>query len=71
MIFEEYWAEVEKLKLLPKMVIQQLPSALSQETKKRLIRERPKEIAELINTAISEINRGSIESIGSLVQKRI
>lgn len=71
MIFEEYWSEVAKLKLLPQMAIQQLPSSLLEETKKRLMRKRPEETAELLNAAIDEINRGSIESIDSLVRKKL
>lgn len=71
MTFEEYWAEVEKLKVLPGMAIQQLPSSLSTETKKRLMRKRPEETVELLNMSIEEINRGSVESIDSLVRKRL
>ena len=71
MTFEDYWAEVEKLKVLPGMAIQQLPSSLSYETKKRLIKKQPEELAGLLNTAIEEINKGFIESIDSLVRKRL
>lgn len=35
MTFEDYWAEVEQLKVLPGMAIKQLPSSLSIETKKK------------------------------------
>ena len=63
MSFEEYWKEVEKLRTLPLMAIQQLPLSLSTETKKRLIKKRPEETAELLNSAIEEVNQGSVESI--------
>ena len=71
MTFEEYWVEVEKLKALPQMAIQMLPSSLSTTTKKRLMRKRPEETAEMLNTAIEEVNRGSVESIDRLVRKRL
>lgn len=71
MSFEEYWVEVEKLKALPGMAIQQLPSSLSLETKKILMRQKPKEAVKLIKAAIDEVNRGSVESIDSLVRRRL
>ena len=71
MTFEEYWSEVERLKILPRMAIVQLPTSLSDYTKKRLLKLRPEETAKLINTAISEIDHGSVESIDSLVRKRL
>ena len=71
MTFEEYWAEVGKLKALPSMAIDKIPSSLSTATKKRLMKEQPEETARLLNKAIEEINRGSVESIDSLVKKRL
>lgn len=71
MTFEEYWTEVEKLKVLPATAIQQLPSSLSENTKKKLMKRLPDETVRLITTAIEEINRGSIESIDSLVRRRL
>ena len=71
MTFEEYWAEVEKLKVLPVMAIQQLPSSLSPETKKRLMKKRPEEAVEILIASISEIDHGSVESIDNLVKRRL
>lgn len=71
MTFEDYWTEVEKLKALPKMAIQQIPSSLSARTKKRLMRKQPEETAAILNIAIEEINRGSVESIDDLVKTRL
>ncbi len=71
MSFEEYWSEVEKLKVLPHMAIVQLPASLSVYTKKRLMKKRPEETAGIMRAAIEEINKGSIESIDSLVRKRL
>ena len=71
MTFEEYWAKVEKLKVLPGMAIKQLPSSLSIETKKRLMKKKAEETAEILRVAIEEVNHGSVESIDSLVQRRL
>lgn len=71
MTFEEYWAEVEKLKALPKMTIQQLPSSLSTGTKKRLMKKQPIETVELLYAVIDKVNLGAVESIDSLVRKRL
>lgn len=71
MTFEEYWGEVEKLKVLPNTAIRQLPSSLSAETKRRLMRKRPEETAEMLRAAIEEINKGSVESIDSLVRSKL
>lgn len=69
--FSKYWAEVEKKHALPEMAIKQLPSSLSLETKKRLMMLRPEETVEILEAAIDQVNRGSAESIDSLVRKRL
>lgn len=69
--FKEYWCEVEKLKVLPHMAIVQLLTSFSDYTKKRLMKLRPEESVRLLNTAIEEVNRGSVESIDALVRKRL
>lgn len=71
MTFEEYWGEVERLKILPRMAIVQLPTSLSDYTKKRLMRRSPEETAEMLMAAISEIDHGSVESIDSLVRRKL
>lgn len=71
MTFEEYWAEVGKLNALPEMAIKQIPLSLSSDTKKRLLQRQPEETANLLNTAIDEINSGSVESIDGLVRKKL
>lgn len=69
--FSEYWAEVAKLKVLPEMAIKQLPASLSAEVKQRLMSLKPEETVKMLNTAINLVNRGSVESIDSLVRKRL
>lgn len=71
MTFEDYWFEVEKLKVLPSMAIDQIHTSLSATTKKKLMKLKPEETVGLLNTAIEEVNRGSVESIDSLVKKRL
>ena len=71
MTFEEYWAEVEKLKVLPHMAIVQLPASLSDYTKKSLMKKQPEETAGILSAAIDENDHGSVESIDCLVRKRL
>jgi len=71
MTFEEYRTEVEKLKALSNTDIKQLPSSLSVETKKRLMKKQPEETVELLSAAIDQINHGSVESIDSLMRKKL
>ena len=71
MIFEDYWLEVEQLKVLPSMAIDQTPISLSAATKKKLMKRKPEETARMIHTAIEEVNHGSVESIDSLLKKRL
>ena len=71
MTFEEYWREVDMTHLLPAMAIDQIPSSLSNSTKKRLMKRNPEETATMLREAIEKINRGSVESIDSLVRKKL
>ena len=71
MSFEELWNQVEKLKVLPSTAILQIPKVLSEDTKEMLGRRSPQEVADLIRSAVSEIDRGSIETLDRLVRKRL
>lgn len=71
MTFEDYWEEIGKLKVLPGMAIKQIPSSLSTETKKRLMKKEPIETVEILKRAIEQINHGSVENIESLVRKQL
>ena len=71
MTFEEYWAEVENLMVLPTTAVRQLPSSLSVDTKKRLMKKQPEKTVEILRLAIDQINRGSVESIDRLIKKRL
>lgn len=69
MTFEEYWLEVEKLKVLPNTAIKQLPSVLSGKTKSELMRRTAEDAVEILKKAIETIDRGSVESIDNLVTR--
>jgi hypothetical protein len=71
MTFDELWVEVEKLHILPEAAIEQVPQILSNETKKRLSRKSPEEVGRIIKEAIDEINRGSVETVDALTQKKL
>ena len=71
MTFDELWVEVEKLHILPEAAIEQVPQILWNETKKRLSRKTPEEVGRILKEAIDEINRGSIETVEALTQKKL
>ena len=71
MTFEELWEKVDQLGILPGTAIDQIPLALSESTKRRLLRKTPEEIAAIIRSAVSEIDQGSIDTVDVLVRKRL
>jgi hypothetical protein len=71
MTFDELWDEIGKLHILPEAAIEQVPKILSNETKKRLSRKSPEEVGRIIKEAIDEINRGSVETVDALTQKKL
>ena len=71
MQFDELWEEVIALKGLPEAAHLDLPSALSNETKRRICAKTPEEAVEIFADVISEINQGSVETIDNLVNKRL
>jgi hypothetical protein len=71
MTFEEYWRKVEKTNTLPNTAIHQIPMALSEEGKRNLMRCTPEEAALLLQDAINQINSGSVESIESILGRKL
>ena len=71
MTFDELWAEIGKLHRLPETAIEQVPKILSNETKKRLCRKSLEEVVRILKEAIDEINRGSVETVDALTQKKL
>ena len=68
MTFEEVWGQVQGLPDTAKM---QVPSILSVETKRRLTRKCPEEVAVIVAVAIEEVNHGSIAPLDELIKKRL
>lgn len=71
MNFEQLLDEACKSAQLPEMARIQLPSALSEQTKKRVMRLSPEELGRIIGSAIETVNKGSVESIDVLVRKKL
>ena len=69
--FEEFWTEIEKTKSLPNTAVQQIPNALSDKIKSRLLKYSAVEAVKILLEVIEEINNGSIESIDTLLRKRL
>ena len=68
MTFDELWSQVSGL---PDTAIQQVPQALSIDTKKRLAEFSPEQIRDIISEAIDNVNHGSIQALDFLVKKRL
>ena len=68
MTFEEMWSKVQGL---PDTAMVQVPGALKEETKKRLCRRSPEEVAVIVVAAIEEVNSGSIAPLDVLINKRL
>ncbi len=71
MSFEELLDQACKSAELPNTARKQLPSALSEKTKKRAMKLSPEEFGQILATAIEMVNHGSVESIDALVRKQI
>ena len=68
MTFDEVWKQV---KGLSDVIMVQVPSVLSESTKKRLCKRRPEEIKVIVDQAIEEVNHGSIEPLDTLIKRRL
>ena len=71
MTFEELLTEACNFAGLPNMALLLLPSALSESTKKNVMKLSPEELGKALKAATDEIDHGSIESVDSLVRKLI
>lgn len=68
MTFEELWTKVQGL---PDTAMMQVPGVLSAETKRRLAKNTPEKVAQIVRQAIEEVNHGSIEPLDTLIKKRL
>jgi len=71
MTFDELLDQACTAAHLPDMAKMQLPSALSERTKKRVMKLSPEEFGDILSRAINKVNRGSIESIDALVREQV
>ena len=71
MTFEELVDQACKSAHLPEMARDQLPSALSYETKEMLLKLLAEEVGIVISLAIDAVNHGSIKPIDKLVRERL
>ena len=63
--------EIGKLNILSASAVDLLPEDLSARTKKKLLKHSPEEAAQILAEAIEEIEHGSIESMDTLVYRKI
>ena len=68
MTFEEVWAKVEGL---PETAKLQVPGILKDKTKLKLSRRSSDEIKRIVEAAIDEVNRGSVDPLDMLIRKRL
>lgn len=69
MTFDELLGEACDSAHLPEMARLLLPSTLSEETKRMVLKLTPEEFGQVLATTIDTVNRGAVESIDSLVRK--
>ena len=60
-----------KIQGLPDTAMVQVPGILKEETKKKLSRKSPEEVAAIVTVAIEEVNHGSVLSLDELIKKRL
>ena len=71
MTFEELLNNACKTAHLPEMARIQLPSALSDETKKMVMKLSPEELGHVVSDAIDKINHGSVDPIDKLIRNSL
>lgn len=71
MTFDELLDQACKSAHLPEMARIQLPSSLSEKTKRNVMRLSPEELGQILANAIDTVNHGSIESIDALMNRAL
>jgi hypothetical protein len=71
MSFDELMDVTCESAALPNMARILLPSTLSGETKKAVMRLKPEEVGRMLKDAIDQIDNGSVESVDVLVRKAL
>lgn len=71
MTFDELMDAACDSAALPNMARSLLPSTLSGETKKAVMKLKPEELGIILKDAIDQIDSGSVESVDVLVRKAL
>ena len=71
MTFEELLDQACKSARLPEMARILLPSTLTEETKKLVLKLEPEAFGAILKAAIDQINQGSVETVDALVRKAL
>lgn len=71
MVFEELWEQIEELHILPNQAISQVPLVLSEDTKIRLEKLKTRDVVDIVQLAIEEVNNGSIKPLDKLIRERL
>ena len=71
MTFDELMDAACESATLPNMARILLPSTLSGETKKTVMKLKPEELGIILKDAIDQIDSGSVESVDTLVRKAL
>ncbi len=71
MSFEELLDQACKSACLPEMARLLLPSTLSEETKKLVLKLEPEEFGVILKAAIDQIDHGSVETVDALIKKSL
>jgi hypothetical protein len=71
MTFDDLWDEIKKQKALPNTAIFQIPSIISDDTKKKLEEIGTEDSIRIIREALNEIDHGSIQTVDTLVRERL
>ena len=69
MSFEDLLDQACKSARFPEMARILLPSTLSKETKKLVLKLEPEAFGAILKAAIDQINQGSVENVDALVRK--
>lgn len=68
MTFDDMWKQVRDL---PDTAMVQVPDTLKEDTKRKLSRKSPDEVTAIVQSAIDEVNRGSIEPLDTLIKRQL
>ena len=71
MSFEDLLDQASKSARIPEMSRILLPSTLSEETKKLVLKLEPEAFGAILKAAIDQINQGSVETVDVLVRKAL